>query len=228
MRQLSYLRGLTYDPLSSILNDYSHSSPLLTCCSPLDTVIFPYIPSLIPLNTIIFPYTPIIFPNIPSSYGRVWDFPSRRSRRAISKNDSRCRRLGGLGVQAGHHHPSLGLQSHDQPSSIIKAVKAHGGPWLQLQGVGLWFFVYAAHLFCGSQNVRFQGPCEAGYATQKVIFDEVHTVCSGPQKSDSPPVNYDTRWCPSSLAFSCFVTWWILWFMVDITIDNAVYKPTYN
>ena len=37
-----------------------------------------------------------------------------------------------------------------------------------------------------------------------------------------------TRWCPSSLAKLVPITPISLWFMVDLTIVNGVYKPTYN
>ena len=41
-----------------------------------------------------------------------------------------------------------------------------------------------------------------------------------------------TGWGPQSIAFSCLVSGWVLWFMVDVTVVNGgyfmVYKPTYN
>ena len=47
-------------------------------------------------------------------------------------------------------------------------------------------------------------------------------------RSESPRSFCSTRWCPSSLAKLVQITPISLWFMVDITIVNGVYKPTYN
>ena len=46
------------------------------------------------------------------------------------------------------------------------------------------------------------------------------------KRVDLCPMTDPTRWCPSSLAKLVNITPMSLWFMVDITIVNGVYKPT--